>query len=38
MRSYDIIPLVAATVVVIASILYDRWRAGKNRRDDNSKS
>jgi hypothetical protein len=29
MRLYDIVPLVSATVVVIASILYDRWRARK---------
>ena len=38
MRPYDLIPLVSATVVVIAAILYDRWRAGKGRQDGNGKS
>ena len=30
MRLYDIIPLTAATLVVVATFIYDRWQARKN--------
>ncbi len=30
MRLYDLVPLSVATLVVVATFIYDRWRVRKN--------